>query len=55
MKRLMCFAAAVLACAVAAFAQDAAALVQASRDRIQADTISSRSRMAIAARDGSSS
>jgi outer membrane lipoprotein-sorting protein len=55
MKRLMCFAAAVLACAAAAFAQDAAALVQASRDRIQADTISSRSRMVIAARDGSSS
>ncbi|MDR2185609.1 MAG: outer membrane lipoprotein-sorting protein [Treponema sp.] len=55
MKKLMCFAAAFLACAAAAFAQDAAALVQASRDRIKADTISSRSKMVIAAKDGSSS
>lgn len=34
-------------------AQDAAAIVRSSRDRIKADTISSRSRMVIAAKNGS--
>jgi outer membrane lipoprotein-sorting protein len=53
MKRLICLAGAALMCAAGAFAQDAAAIVQASRDRIQADTISSRSRMVITAKNGS--
>ena len=35
--------------------QDALAIVQASRDRIKADTVSTRSRMVIRARDGSTS
>jgi outer membrane lipoprotein-sorting protein len=35
------------------FAQNAADLVRASRNRIQADTLSTRSRMVITARDGS--
>jgi hypothetical protein len=38
-----------------AFAQDAAAIVRASRDRITADTISTRSRMTVTARDGTTS
>jgi outer membrane lipoprotein-sorting protein len=36
-------------------AQDAQSIVRASRDRITADTVSSRSRMVITARDGSTS
>jgi outer membrane lipoprotein-sorting protein len=55
MKRLICLAAAALISATAVFAQDAAAIVQASRDRIEADTVSTRSRMVITARDGSTS
>ena len=35
------------------YAQDAAAIVQGSRDRIKADTVSTRSRMVIRAKDGS--
>jgi outer membrane lipoprotein-sorting protein len=45
----------ILAGTVAAFAQDAAAIVRASRDRVTADTVSSRSRMVITAKDGSTS
>jgi hypothetical protein len=37
------------------FAQDAASIVRASRDRITADTISTRSRMTVTTRDGTSS
>ncbi|MDR1108751.1 MAG: outer membrane lipoprotein-sorting protein [Spirochaetaceae bacterium] len=37
----------------AIYAQDALSIVRSSRDRISADTVSSRSRMVIAARDGS--
>ncbi|MDR2965812.1 MAG: outer membrane lipoprotein-sorting protein, partial [Treponema sp.] len=37
----------------AVYAQDAAAIVRASRDRIQANTVSTRSRMVITARNGS--
>jgi hypothetical protein len=44
---------AVLAFAAGVNAQDAAAIVRGSRDRIKADTISTRSRMVIAAKDGS--
>jgi outer membrane lipoprotein-sorting protein len=53
MKRTACFVFTVLVCAAAAGAQDAAAIVRASRDRIVADTTSTRSRMVIAAKDGS--
>ncbi|MDR0721179.1 MAG: outer membrane lipoprotein-sorting protein [Treponema sp.] len=37
------------------YSQDAAALIKAARDRIQADTTSTRSRMVITAKDGSTS
>ncbi|MDR3303386.1 MAG: outer membrane lipoprotein-sorting protein [Treponema sp.] len=37
------------------YAQDAAAIVDAARNRIKADTISTRSRMVITAKDGSTS
>jgi hypothetical protein len=40
-------------CAGAVFAQDAAAVMRAAKDRIQWDTKSSRSRMVISARNGS--
>jgi outer membrane lipoprotein-sorting protein len=40
-------------CAGAVFAQDAAAVMRAAKDRIQWDTMSSRSRMVITARNGS--
>jgi outer membrane lipoprotein-sorting protein len=39
----------------AAYSQDAQSIVRASRDRITADTVSSRSRMVITAKDGSTS
>lgn len=38
-----------------AFAQDARAIVEASRDRLDADTVSTRSRMVIAAKGGATS
>jgi outer membrane lipoprotein-sorting protein len=54
MKRLMFFA--LLACgALALYAQNAEQIVRASRDRIKADTVSTRSRMVIRAKDGSTS
>lgn len=53
MKRLSLVAAVLCAAAVSAFPQDAEEIVRASRERIQAATTSSRSRMVITARDGS--
>jgi outer membrane lipoprotein-sorting protein len=55
MKRIIMLAAVIIAGTAAVFAQDAAAVVRASRDRITADTVSSRSRMVISAKDGSTS
>ena len=54
MKKLALFALLVCA-ALAVYAQDAESIVRASRDRIQSDTISTRSRMVIRARDGTTS
>jgi outer membrane lipoprotein-sorting protein len=45
----------VLLTAQHGFAQNAESIVQSSRDRIKADTISTRSRMVITAKDGSTS
>ena len=54
MKKLALFA--LLVCpALALHAQDAESIVRASRDRIQSDTVSTRSRMIIRAKDGSTS
>jgi outer membrane lipoprotein-sorting protein len=53
MKKLSVLAFAVLFAASLACAQDAETIVRASRDRISADTVSSRSRMVITAKDGS--
>lgn len=44
---------AALFSAALAVAQDAESIVRASRDRVKADTVSSRSRMVITAKDGS--
>ena len=55
MKRFVFFVLSAALCAGAVFAQDAASVMQAEKDRIQADTQSSRSRMVITARDGSTS
>jgi outer membrane lipoprotein-sorting protein len=56
MKRIVFLITAILAVTAAVFAQDAAldaaAIVRSSRDRVTADTVSSRSRMVIAAKDG---
>jgi outer membrane lipoprotein-sorting protein len=52
MKRFMLFFLSAALCAGTVFAQDAAAIMQAAKDRIQADTTSSRSRMVITARNG---
>jgi len=54
MKRLLLFVLTGAFCAASAFAQsnDAASIVQAARDRIEADTTSSRSRMVITAKNG---
>jgi outer membrane lipoprotein-sorting protein len=52
MKRVCLFVSLVLG-AVSLFAQDAESIVRASRDRISADTVSSRSRMVITAKNGS--
>lgn len=53
MKRRIAIALAALALIpFLAFAEDADAIVRASRDRIDAKTVSSRSRMVIAAKDG---
>ena len=54
MKKLALFA--LLVCsALALYAQNAESIVRASRDRIQSDTISTRSRMVIRAKDGTTS
>ena len=54
MKKLMLFA--LLTCgALALYAQEAEQIVRTSRDRIKADTVSTRSRMVIRAKDGSTS
>ncbi|MDR0383632.1 MAG: outer membrane lipoprotein-sorting protein, partial [Spirochaetaceae bacterium] len=58
MKKLVLFVlAAFYAVIIAqgAFSQDAASIVQASRDRIDAKTVSTRSRMVITAKNGSTS
>ena len=52
MKKIL-FLAALCAAALPLAAQDAAALVRASRNRVNADTVSTRARMVIRARDGS--
>ena len=43
----------LLASALGLYAQDAEAIIRASRDRIKADTTSTRSKMVISAKDGS--
>ncbi|MDR1956371.1 MAG: outer membrane lipoprotein-sorting protein [Treponema sp.] len=55
MKRIMLVVWGVAVSVALAGAQDAAALVRDSRDRIQADTISTRSRMVLTAKDGTTS
>ncbi|MDR3130120.1 MAG: outer membrane lipoprotein-sorting protein [Treponema sp.] len=55
MKRICFLITFIFAGIAAVFAQDAAAVVRASRDRITADTVSSRSRMVITAKDGTTS
>ena len=53
MKRSLILAAVALLAAVTLNAQDADSIVKKSRDRISADTVSTRSRMVITAKDGS--
>ncbi|MCD1655349.1 outer membrane lipoprotein-sorting protein [Treponema zuelzerae] len=53
--RLILAAALAAAFSLALGAQDADSIVKSSRDRIKADTVSSRARMIITAKDGSSS
>ena len=53
MKRVLFFALAVILGAVSVYAQNAAQVVQAVKDRVQADTKSTRSRMIITAKNGS--
>ncbi|MDR2069945.1 MAG: outer membrane lipoprotein-sorting protein [Treponema sp.] len=52
MKRIVFLITMIIAGTAAVFAQDAAAIVSSSRDRVTADTVSSRSRMVITAKDG---
>ena len=52
MKRLVVFVLAAGLCVGTVFAQDAASIMQAAKDRIQADTVSRRSRMVITAKNG---
>ncbi|MDR1868781.1 MAG: outer membrane lipoprotein-sorting protein [Treponema sp.] len=54
MKRIFVLAALLLGATIL-YAQDAASIVHSSRNRIQSDTISSRSRMVITAKNGSTS
>ena len=53
MKRVVLFVLSVAFCAGNLFAQDAATIMQAVKDRIQSNTVSSRSRMVITAKNGS--
>lgn len=55
MKRILFLLGIFLTGLAAASAQDALSIVRASRDRITADTVSSRSRMVMSARDGAAS
>jgi hypothetical protein len=55
MKRIMLLMGSLLAGASFLYAQDAASIMQAAKDRIKADTTSTRSRMVITAKDGSNS
>jgi hypothetical protein len=52
MKRIIMLMTMIIAGTAVVFAQDAAAIIRSSRDRITADTVSSRSRMVINAKDG---
>ncbi|MDR1029695.1 MAG: outer membrane lipoprotein-sorting protein [Treponema sp.] len=55
MKKIILLLGGLVVFAVLAEAQDAAALVRESRNRIKADTISTRSRMVLTAKDGATS
>jgi hypothetical protein len=55
MKRTIIVITMIIAGTAAVFAQDAAAIVKASRDRITMNTMSSQSRMVITAKNGSTS
>jgi len=52
MKRLICLIAAIALAAGMAYSQSAVEIMKASRDRIKADTLSTRARMVISAKDG---
>jgi outer membrane lipoprotein-sorting protein len=52
MKRFVSFVLSAALCAGSVFAQDAVAIMKTAKDRIQADTISRRSRMVISAKNG---
>jgi outer membrane lipoprotein-sorting protein len=52
MKRLALFLLTAALCAGSVFAQDAAGIMQAAKDRTKSDTMSSRSRMVITAKNG---
>lgn len=52
MRKLFFTLCAIIATASLSYAEDAASIVTASRDRISAKTVSSRSRMVITAKDG---
>jgi outer membrane lipoprotein-sorting protein len=53
MKRFALFILSAALCAGSVFAQDAASIMRSAKDRIQSDTVSSRSRMVITAKNGS--
>jgi len=53
MKKHLLLTAILLASAISIHAQDAESIVRASRDRIKSDTFSTRSKMVITAKDGS--
>jgi hypothetical protein len=53
MKRFALFVLSILFCVGTVFTQDAASIMRAAKDRIQSNAMSSRSRMVIAAKNGS--
>ncbi len=53
MKRIICVLATLSLVAGVAFSQNAEEIMKASRNRIKADTVSTRARMVISAKDGS--
>ncbi|MDR2362904.1 MAG: outer membrane lipoprotein-sorting protein [Spirochaetaceae bacterium] len=55
MKKMISLAGLFFAGVLLAYPQDALSIVRSSRDRITADTVSSRSRMVITAKDGTTS